>query len=48
MMPPVYNIDNEAFCLVEQAHDVNKVLKPVYSPLAGWRQRHNRKQQAKD
>lgn len=43
MIAKVYEIDSDAFYVVEQAKDVSKVLKPVYSPLGGWRQRHNRK-----
>lgn len=43
MIPKVYEIDDDAFYVVEQARDVSKVLKPVYTPLGGWRQRHNRK-----
>ena len=29
--------------LIEQARDMSKVLKPVYSPLGGWRARNKRK-----
>jgi hypothetical protein len=29
--------------VVEMARDVSKILKPVHTPLGGWRQRHNRK-----
>ena len=43
MIPKIYELDSEAFYVVEQARDVNKVLKPVNTPLGGWRQRHNRK-----
>ncbi|AGF77169.1 hypothetical protein UWK_00588 [Desulfocapsa sulfexigens DSM 10523] len=43
MIAKVYEIDSDAFYVVEQAKDVSKVLKPVYSPLGGWRQRNNRK-----
>ncbi|MBM9515032.1 DUF2179 domain-containing protein [Desulfobulbus marinus] len=43
MIPKVYELDADAFYVVEQARDVNKVLKPVLTPLGGWRQRHNRK-----
>ena len=43
LIPTVYEVDNNAFYVVEQARDVNKVLKPVMTPLGGWRQRHNRK-----
>jgi uncharacterized protein YebE (UPF0316 family) len=43
MVPKVHSIDRDAFYVVEQARDVSKVLKPVATPLGGWRQRHNRK-----
>lgn len=43
MIPQIYEIDENAFYVVEQARDVSKVLKPVMTPLGGWRQRHNRK-----
>ncbi|SHO46783.1 Uncharacterized protein YebE, UPF0316 family [Desulfopila aestuarii DSM 18488] len=43
MIPKVYELDSEAFYVVEQARDVSKVLKPVCTPLGGWRQRNNRK-----
>ena len=43
MLPKVHEIDADAFYVVEMARDVSKILKPVYTPLGGWRQRHNRK-----
>jgi uncharacterized protein YebE (UPF0316 family) len=43
MIPHLYKIDRDAFYVIEQARDVSKVLKPVMTPLGGWRQRHNRK-----
>ena len=43
MIPKIFEFDEDAFYVVEQARDVSKVLKPVYSPIGGWRQRHNRK-----
>jgi uncharacterized protein YebE (UPF0316 family) len=43
MVPKVHKIDRDAFYVIEQARDVSKVLKPVATPLGGWRQRHNRK-----
>jgi len=43
MIPKVFEYDPEAFYVVEQARDVSRVLKPVSTPLGGWRQRHNRK-----
>lgn len=43
MIPKVRELDENAFYVVEQARDVSRVLKPVATPLGGWRQRHNRK-----
>lgn len=43
MIPKIHEMDEDAFYVVEQARDVSKVLKPVMSPLGGWRQRNNRK-----
>jgi uncharacterized protein YebE (UPF0316 family) len=43
MIPRVNSIDEKAFYVIEQARDVRKVLRPVMSPLGGWRQKHNRK-----
>lgn len=43
MIPKVYEKDADAFYVVEQARDVNRVLRPVLTPLGGWRQRNNRK-----
>lgn len=43
MIPKLRTIDKEVFYVVEQARDVRKMLKPVATPLGGWRQRHNRK-----
>lgn len=43
MIPKIHEMDEDAFYVVEQARDVSKVLKPIMSPLGGWRQRNNRK-----
>lgn len=43
MIPQVYAIDKDAFYVIEQARDVSKILKPLMSPVGGWRQRNNRK-----
>lgn len=43
LIPALDKVDADAFYVVEQARDVRKVLKPVATPLGGWRQRHNRK-----
>ena len=42
-LPEVKAIDPEAFYVIEQARDVSKVLRPVLSPLGGWRAVHKRK-----
>ncbi len=43
MLPKLFEIDKSAFYVIEQARDVRKILKPVSTPLGGWRQRNNRK-----
>jgi uncharacterized protein YebE (UPF0316 family) len=43
LIPRVQAIDPDAFYVVEMARDVSKILKPVHTPLGGWRQRHNLK-----
>ena len=43
LLPKIHELDNEAFYVIEQARDVNKVLRPIYTARGGWRQRHNRK-----
>lgn len=43
LIPKVHEIDANAFYVVEMARDVSKILKPVYTPLGGWRHRNNRK-----
>lgn len=37
LLPEVKNADPNAFYVVEQARDINKLLKPIYSPIGGWR-----------
>jgi len=43
MLPEVRQIDPKLFYVIEQARDMSKVLKPVYSPLGGWRSADKRK-----
>ncbi len=43
ILPKVRQKDPNAFYVIEQARDMGKVLKPVYSPLGGWRAVHKRK-----
>ena len=43
ILPQVQQIDPELFYVIEQAREIRKVLKPVYSPLGGWRSADKRK-----
>lgn len=43
MIPKVTELDENAFYVIEQARDVRKMLRPVMTPIGGWRQKHNRK-----
>ena len=43
MLPEVQKIDPKLFYVIEQARDMSKILKPVYSPLGGWRNPSQRK-----
>ena len=43
ILPEVQRIDPRLFYVIEQARDMSKVLKPVYSPLGGWRSTDKRK-----
>ncbi|WP_319524476.1 DUF5698 domain-containing protein [uncultured Desulfosarcina sp.] len=43
ILPEVRQIDPKLFYVIEQARDMSKVLKPVYSPLGGWRSVGKRK-----
>ena len=43
ILPEVKEMDQDAFYVVEQARDVSKVLRPIYSPIGGWRSRYKRK-----
>jgi len=43
ILPVVSQKDPKAFYVVEQARDMGKVLKPIYSPLGGWRAVQKRK-----
>jgi len=43
ILPEVREMDKEAFYVVEQARDVSKVLRPILSPIGGWRSRYKRK-----
>lgn len=37
LLPAVRGIDPEAFYITEQARDVSKVLRPLSTPVTGWR-----------
>jgi uncharacterized protein YebE (UPF0316 family) len=43
ILPEVRKKDQKAFYVIEQARDVSKVLRPIYSPIGGWRAVHKRK-----
>ena len=43
ILPEVRRKDPNAFYVIEQARDMGKILKPVYSPLGGWRAVQKRK-----
>jgi hypothetical protein len=43
ILPEVRSIDSKLFYVIEQARDMSKVLKPVFSPLGGWRVTDKRK-----
>lgn len=43
ILPEVQRIDPRLFYVIEQARDMSKVLKPVLSPLGGWRAVDKRK-----
>jgi uncharacterized protein YebE (UPF0316 family) len=43
ILPEVRSIDTKLFYVIEQARDMSKVLKPVFSPLGGWRVTDKRK-----
>jgi uncharacterized protein YebE (UPF0316 family) len=43
ILPEVKKMDPNAFYIIEQARDMSQVLKPMYSPLGGWRAVHKKK-----
>lgn len=43
ILPEIRKQDQKAFYVVEQARDVSKVLRPVHTPLGGWRALTKRK-----
>ena len=43
ILPQVQQIDPDLFYVIEQAREIRKVLKPVFSPIGGWRATDKRK-----
>jgi hypothetical protein len=43
ILPEVKKLDEHLFYIVEQARDMSKVLKPVHTPMGGWRSAFKRK-----
>ncbi len=43
ILPEVQKLDEKLFYIIEQARDISKTLKPVYTPLGGWRATDKRK-----
>lgn len=43
ILPEVRGLDKQLFYIVEQARDMSKVLKPVHTPLGGWRSAFKKK-----
>jgi uncharacterized protein YebE (UPF0316 family) len=37
ILPEVRKLDEKLFYIVEQARDMSKIMKPVHTPLGGWR-----------
>ena len=37
ILPEVRKVDPQAFYVIEQARDVSKIIRPVSTPLGGWR-----------
>jgi len=37
LLPIVKEEDSKCFYVIEQARDISKVLKPIYTPVTGWR-----------
>ncbi len=43
ILSEIEKIDNQVFYVVEQANSMNRILRPVNTPIGGWRSRSNRK-----
>ena len=43
ILAEILKIDSQVFYVVEQASAMTKILRPMNTPLGGWRSRSNRK-----
>lgn len=43
ILPAVKRLDSTAFYVIEQARDMSKILRPVHTPMGGWRAALKRK-----
>jgi len=43
ILPEVKQIDPEVFYIIEQARVISRMIKPVSTPLGGWRSISKRK-----
>ena len=37
ILPEVKALDDQLFYVIEQARDISRVLRPIHSPIGGWR-----------
>jgi hypothetical protein len=37
ILPESKKMDDQIFYIIEQARDMSSVLKPIYTPMGGWR-----------
>ena len=37
ILPEVKALDEQLFYVIEQARDISRVLRPIHSPIGGWR-----------
>lgn len=43
ILPDVKHFDEKLFYVIEQARDVSKVLRPIHTPMGGWRSAFKKK-----
>jgi len=43
ILPEVKKFDKQVFYIIEQARDMTRVLKPLHTPMGGWRSIFKRK-----